>query len=61
MTKKHFIALAAMLRDQYNALKTDAQKAQFTSYYNDIERFCARQNAQFDANRFHAAVFGGKS
>lgn len=66
MTKKHFIALAATLRAQYNHIADDLISADepmdgmqaFDCIYNAIESFCARQNAQFDADRFHAAVFG---
>jgi hypothetical protein len=68
MTKKHLTDLQSTLNAQYIHIQSEPNAVvrvialnTFTSIYNRLEVFCTKWNAQFDANRFHAAVFGGKS
>jgi hypothetical protein len=56
MTKKHFNALAEILREAHNEAKTTETLATVERIAADIARFCRTQNSNFDTARFIAAT-----
>ncbi len=66
MTKRHFIALADMIRDLNPALCNaghgpkveDGREMQYNDTIEVLARFCAEQNPQFDRARWLGYIAG---
>lgn len=56
MTKKHFNALAEILREAHANAKTTAELSTVENIAKEIARFCRTQNSNFDTARFIAAT-----
>lgn len=56
MTKKHFAALATILREARTKAKTTAELSAVENITREIARFCHAQNSNFDRARFIVAA-----
>jgi hypothetical protein len=56
MTKKHFNALAEILREAHANAKTTAELSTVENITREIARFCKTQNGNFDTARFIVAA-----
>lgn len=59
MTRKDFVALAAILREHRKMVEENDwyRPPSFSHLVEDISRFCKAQNPNFDAARFTSAIY----